>query len=204
MHAEVRQKRPDCFYEQLPPSITPRRHVSLLVTHQIMHFAEKGFLLGLWGGLRIWRRSSFRKSKNRKSTFGRELQNCLTNTFLRIASRPTNTDKHGTSEPPYPLICSTIPSIYYISAPLHGPNSLAFFFIHLVGCDVCLVQSGKGGKGKAKVGGKGKGGKGKSSSGKKAPVSRSMRAGLQVSAVQFFCFSTLVGGNRVGTLAPHV
>jgi len=64
-------------------------------------------------------------------------------------------------------------------------------------------MAGKGGKGKAK-GGKGKGGgKGKSSTGKKAPVSRSMRAGLQfpVGRIHRFLKGRINTTQRVGATA---
>jgi len=64
-------------------------------------------------------------------------------------------------------------------------------------------MSGKGGKGGKGKGGKGKGGKGKSSSGKKAPVSRSMRAGLQfpVGRIHRFLKGRVQASQRVGATA---
>ena len=61
-------------------------------------------------------------------------------------------------------------------------------------------MSGKGGKAK---GGKSKGGKGKSKGGKKAPVSRSTRAGLQfpVGRVHRYLKQRVRGGSRVGATA---
>jgi len=61
-------------------------------------------------------------------------------------------------------------------------------------------MSGKGGKSK---GGKSKGGKGKAKGGKKAPVSRSTRAGLQfpVGRIHRYLKSRVQANNRVGATA---
>lgn len=61
-------------------------------------------------------------------------------------------------------------------------------------------MSGKGGKAK---GGKSKGGKGKSKGGKKAPVSRSTRAGLQfpVGRIHRYLKARVAANNRVGATA---